>query len=153
MRVTAERDVPVEQWPLSRLLITASRLVEHDIAVDLRPYHLTHASFGVLALVQGGSMSQRQLAGATGSRSRRSVRPWIGSNAWAWSPREGPRRPAPVPDHRHRTGQGCFPTRDPAGPGRTSLEGLPDAEHLRVALATLIDRLGGHDYVPAVDPD
>ena len=32
MRVTAERDAPVEQWPLSRLLITASRLVEHDIA-------------------------------------------------------------------------------------------------------------------------
>ncbi len=65
MRVTVDRDVPVEQWPLSRLLITASRLVEHDIAVDLRPYHLTHASFGVLALVQGGSMSQRQLAAAT----------------------------------------------------------------------------------------
>ena len=86
MRVTADRDMPVEQWPLSRLLITASRLVEHDIAVDLRPYHLTHASFGVLALVQGGSMSQRQLAGATRVEEQTISQTVDRLSAWAWSP-------------------------------------------------------------------
>ncbi len=63
--MTATPDAPLERWPLSRLLITASRLVEHDIAAQLRPYHLTHASFGVLALVSLGPMSQRDLAHAT----------------------------------------------------------------------------------------
>jgi MarR family transcriptional regulator, organic hydroperoxide resistance regulator len=58
-------DTPVQTWPLSRLLITASRLVEHDIAEQLRPYNLTHASFGVLALVQLAPHSQRELAQAT----------------------------------------------------------------------------------------
>ena len=58
-------DAPVQTWTLSRLLITASRLVEHHIAEQLRPYHLTHASFGVLALVSRGPISQRELAHAT----------------------------------------------------------------------------------------
>mgnify|MGYP000943004516 CR=1 FL=1 len=54
-----------QEWPLSRLLITASRLVEHDIALQLRPYNLTHAGFGVLTLIHPHPMSQRELARAT----------------------------------------------------------------------------------------
>lgn len=154
MRVTAERDVPVEQWPLSRLLITASRLVEHDIAVDLRPYHLTHASFGVLALVQGGSMSQRQLAGAT------RVEEQTISQTVDRLERMGMVTREKDPADRRRflitvtePGKAAFRHATRQDRAEQALEGLPEAEHLRVALATLIDRLGGHDYVPAVDPD
>ncbi len=52
-----------EQWPLARLLITAAHVVEHHFAEHLRRFDLTQAGFTVLALLESGPLSQRELAG------------------------------------------------------------------------------------------
>lgn len=145
---------PIEQWPLSRLLITASRLVEHDIAVELRPYHLTHASFGVLALVHNDSMSQRELAQAT------RVEEQTISQTVDRLERMGMVIRQRDPHDRRRflvtaTDEGTAAFRHATRQDRAeqALKGLPEADHLRISLAALIRELGGHGYVPAVDPE
>ncbi len=145
--------LPLDTWPLSRLLITASRLVEHDIAQQLRPYHLTHASFGVLALVHAAPMSQRQLAQAT------RVEEQTISQTVDRLERLGMVTREKDPADRRRflvtaTAQGSDAFRHATRHDRAehALEGLPEAEHLRLSLAELIRRLGGEDYVPAVEP-
>ncbi len=52
-----------EQWPLARLLVTAAHVVEHHFEEHLRGFGLTQAGFTVLALLESGPMSQRELAG------------------------------------------------------------------------------------------
>jgi len=151
--VTSTPDAPVETWPLSRLLITASRLVEHDIAEQLRPYNLTHASFGVLALVSLGPMSQRDLAHAT------RVEEQTISQTVDRLERMGMVTREKDPADRRRflvtmTGVGRRAFRHETSKDRAeqALAGLPEADHLRAALASLIRRLGGENYVPAVEP-
>ncbi len=146
-------DAPVEQWSLSRLLITASRLVEHDIATELRPFNLTHASFGVLALVQRQPLSQRELADAA------RVEEQTISQTVDRLERMGMVTREKDPTDRRRflvtaTDEGTSAFRHATRRDRAeqALEGLPEAEHLRQSLAALIRRLGGHDYVPAVEP-
>ena len=154
VHVTSAPDVPVEQWPLTRLLITASRLVEHDIATDLRPFNLTHASFGVLALVQRNPLSQRELADAT------RVEEQTISQTVDRLERMGMVRRDKDPEDRRRflvtaTDDGVAAFRHATREDRAeqALEGLPEADNLRLSLAALIRRLGGHDYVPAVEPE
>jgi DNA-binding MarR family transcriptional regulator len=144
----------LEHWPLSRLLITASRLVEHDIAVELRPYQLTHASFGVLALVHNAPMSQRELARTT------RVEEQTISQTIDRLERMGMVTRERDPHDRRRflvtaSDQGTAVFREATRQDRAeqALEGLPEAGHLRLALAALIRRLGGEDYVPAVEPE
>ena len=147
-------DAPVENWPLSRLLITASRLVEHDIAEQLRPYHLTHASFGVLALVSLGPLSQRDLAHAT------RVEEQTISKTVDRLERMGMVSREKDPDDRRRflvtmtaTGRRAFRQAIRHDHAEQALAGLPEAEHLRSSLAALIRALGGEGYVPAVEPE
>ncbi len=152
--MTTTPDSPVESWPLSRLLITASRLVEHDIADQLRPYHLTHASFGVLALVHSAPMSQRDLAHAT------RVEEQTISQTVDRLERMGMVTRERDPHDRRRflitvTGEGRRAFRHATRHDRAeqALEGLPEADHLRAALAELIRRLGGEGFVPAAEPE
>ena len=49
-------------WPTGRLLSTASRLVEHAWVDALERVGLTHAGLIVLHLLQGGPLSQTELA-------------------------------------------------------------------------------------------
>ena len=147
-------DAPLERWPLSRLLITASRLVEHDIAQQLRPYNLTHASFGVLALVSLGPMSQRDLAHAT------RVEEQTISQTVDRLERMGMVTREKDPADRRRflitmsdVGSQAFRHATRHDRAEQALAGLPEAEHLRSSLAALIRRLGGEDYVPAVEPE
>jgi DNA-binding MarR family transcriptional regulator len=148
--VTPAPDAPVERWPLSRLLITASRLVEHDIAVQLRPYNLTHASFGVLAIVQAAPTSQRELAHATRVEEQTISQTVDRLERMGMVTRE--RDPA---DRRRFlvtvTGVGRRAFRHATRKDRAeqALAGLPEAEHLRQSLAELIRRMGGEAYVPA----
>lgn len=60
----AEQDLhdDPEDWPLGRLLFTAAHLVEHHFGEHLREFGLTQAGFTVLALLQDGPLSQRELA-------------------------------------------------------------------------------------------
>ena len=151
--MTTTPDAPVESWPLSRLLITASRLVEHDIAAQLRPYHLTHASFGVLALIQLSPISQRDLAHAT------RVEEQTISQTVDRLERMGMVTRERDPRDRRRllitaTGVGKRAFRHATRKDRTeqALAGLPEAEQLRASLAELIRRLGGEGFVPAEEP-
>jgi DNA-binding MarR family transcriptional regulator len=144
----------MEQWPLSRLLITASRLVEHDIAEQLRPYHLTHASFGVLALVQAAPMSQRTLARAT------RVEEQTISQTVDRLERMGMVTREKDPSDRRRflitvtaRGRKAFLGATRHDHAERAMAGLPEAGHLRTGLAALIRALGGEAYVPAVEPE
>ena len=143
----------VDDWPLSRLLITASRLVEHDIAVQLRPYNLTHASFGVLAMVHAHPMSQRDLAHAT------RVEEQTISQTVDRLERMGMVTRERDPQDRRRflvtaTGVGKRAFRHATRKDRAEqvMAGLPEAEQVRAGLAELIRRLGGQEYVPAEEP-
>lgn len=147
-------DDRLEQWPLSRLLITASRLIEHDIALQLRPYNLTHASFGVLALVSAHPLSQRDLAHAT------RVEEQTISQTVDRLERMGMVTRERDPNDRRRflvtmtdLGQQAFRQATRHDHAEQALAGLPEADHLRASLATLIRAMGGHDFVPAVDPE
>lgn len=146
-------DAPIEQWPLSRLLVTASRLVEHDIADQLRPYDLTHAGFGVLALVQFDPMSQREIATAT------RVEEQTISQTVDRLERMGmvARQHDPTDRRRHLVtatpaGQDAFRHATQHDRAEQALADLPEAETLRLCLAQLIRRLGGQRYVPAGKP-
>jgi MarR family transcriptional regulator, organic hydroperoxide resistance regulator len=55
-------DSPPEEWPLGRLLFTATRMVEHHHAEHLRTWDLTNAGFIVLALLLAGPLTQREIA-------------------------------------------------------------------------------------------
>lgn len=146
-------DAPVQTWPLSRLLITASRLVEHHIAEQLRPYSLTHASFGVLALVQLAPHSQKELALATRVEEQTISRTVDRLERMGMVSRE--RDPA---DRRKflvtvtEIGQQAFDHATRHDQAELALAGLPEADALRSSLATLITRLGGEGYVPAQEP-
>jgi DNA-binding MarR family transcriptional regulator len=56
-----ERD-PLASWPTGRLLSTAARLVEHAWIQALERQGLTHAGLIALHLLEGGSLSQTELA-------------------------------------------------------------------------------------------
>lgn len=151
--VSTTPDAPVESWPLTRLLITASRLVEHDIAAQLRPYNLSHATFGVLALVQGAPHSQKELAVATRVEEQtisqtvdRLER--MGMVTRERDPHDRRRFQVTVTD----IGRQAFRHATSKDHAEQALAGLPEAEVLRSSLATLITRLGGQGYVPAVEP-
>ena len=146
-------DAPVQTWTLSRLLITASRLVEHHIAEQLRPYHLTHASFGVLALVSRGPISQRELAHAT------RVEEQTISQSVDRLERLGMVTREKDPTDRRRflvtmTDAGREAVRQATrhDHAEQALAGLPEADQLRSALSTLIEAMGGQEYVPAEEP-
>jgi DNA-binding MarR family transcriptional regulator len=49
-------------WPTGRLLSTAARLVEHAWIEGLEKLGLTHAGLIALHLLEGGALSQRELA-------------------------------------------------------------------------------------------
>lgn len=55
-------DGPLETWATGRLLSTAARLVEHAWDAHLGRWHLNHASFAVLWMLETGPRTQRQLA-------------------------------------------------------------------------------------------
>lgn len=57
----AQGDDPAS-WPTGRLLSTASRLVEHAWVDALERVGLTHAGLIALHLLQGGPLSQTELA-------------------------------------------------------------------------------------------
>ncbi len=146
-------DAPVQTWTLSRLLITASRLVEHHIAEQLRPYHLTHASFGVLALVSRGPISQRELAHAT------RVEEQTISQSVDRLERLGMVTREKDPTDRRRflvtmtdAGREAFRQATRHDHAEQALAGLPEADQLRSALSTLIEAMGGQEYVPAEEP-
>lgn len=147
--MTTPPDAPVETWPLSRLLITASRLVEHDIAQQLRPYNLTHASFGVLALVHLRPTSQRDLAHAT------RVEEQTISQTVDRLERLGMVTRERDPSDRRKflitvtdVGTQAFRHATRHDRAEQAMTGLPESAHLRQALAELIRRLGGTGYVP-----
>ena len=52
-------------WSLGRLLSTAARLVEHDWNAWLAERGLTHAGLLALDALEGGALTQRQLAAAS----------------------------------------------------------------------------------------
>jgi DNA-binding MarR family transcriptional regulator len=54
----------LDDWSLGRLLSTAARLVEHDWNDWLATHDLTHAGLLALHALQGGPLTQRQLAAA-----------------------------------------------------------------------------------------
>lgn len=146
-------DAPVETWPLTRLLITASRLVEHDIADQLRPYNLSHATFGVLALVQAVPHSQKDLARATRVEEQTISQTVDRLERLGMVTRE--RDPA---DRRRflvtvtEVGRQAFRGATRKDHAEQALAGLPEAETLRSSLATLIKRWGAEGYVPAQEP-
>jgi DNA-binding MarR family transcriptional regulator len=53
---------PMDAWPTGRLLSMASRLVEHAWGEALEKEGLTHAGLIVLDLLDGGALSQTELA-------------------------------------------------------------------------------------------
>ena len=150
---TLPGDSPVEEWALSRLLVTASRLVEHDIAGQLRPHDLTHAGFGVLALVHHAPLSQRQIASAT-----RVEEQTISRTVDRLERLDMVRRQRDPADRRRflitatRRGRATFAQATRHDLAEEALRDLPEAETLRIALATLIRRLGAEGYVPGHEP-
>ncbi|HEY4268081.1 MAG TPA: MarR family transcriptional regulator [Galbitalea sp.] len=52
----------MSNWPTGRLLSTAARLVENDWHAALERQGLTHAGLVVLHLLEGGALSQGELA-------------------------------------------------------------------------------------------
>jgi MarR family transcriptional regulator, organic hydroperoxide resistance regulator len=54
-----------EDWSLGRLLSTAARLIEHDWNAWLATHDLTHAGLLALHALEGGPLTQRQLAAAS----------------------------------------------------------------------------------------
>jgi MarR family transcriptional regulator, organic hydroperoxide resistance regulator len=54
-----------DRWSLGRLLSTAARLVEHDWNAWLAERGLTHAGLLALDALEGGALTQRQLAAAS----------------------------------------------------------------------------------------
>lgn len=140
----------MDDWPLNRLLITASRLVEHDIADELRPYNLTHASFGVLALVQARPLSQREIA-----RSSRVEEQTISQTVDRLE-RMGMVTRERDPHDRRRflvtatgVGKRAFRNATRKDHAEQVMAGLPEGEQLRAGLVELIQRLGGEGFVPA----
>lgn len=150
---TLPGDAPVEDWALSRLLVTASRLVEHDIAGQLRPHDLTHAGFGVLALVHHAPLSQRQIASAT-----RVEEQTISRTVDRLERLDMVRRERDPADRRRflitatPRGRATFAQATRHDLAEDALRDLPEAETLRIALATLIRRLGAEGYVPGHEP-
>ncbi|CAN5236997.1 MarR family transcriptional regulator [soil metagenome] len=57
-----EENDPMAQWPTGRLLSMAARLVEHAWAEALEKLNLSHAGLIVLHLLDGGALSQTELA-------------------------------------------------------------------------------------------
>jgi DNA-binding MarR family transcriptional regulator len=148
-------DDPPEAWTLSRLLVTATRLVEHGIAESLRPYDLTHAGFGVLALVQRQPLTQREIA------HRARVEEQTVSRTVERLERLGLVDRRRDPQDRRRllvaptqTGLAAFRAATRHDPAEDLLADLPDPAGLRAQLALLVRRLGGEDAVPVLDdPD
>lgn len=132
----------LDQWPLSRLLIMAGRLVENDIAEQLRFLHLTHASHALLALVAEDSKSQSQLARAT------HVEQQTISRLVDRLEDAGLVTRAPDPSDRRRhlvtaTAAGRAAIQEAVTHDHVEgiLADLPDPEQLRGTLTTLIKRL------------
>ncbi|MEZ5115202.1 MAG: MarR family transcriptional regulator [Candidatus Nanopelagicales bacterium] len=154
--VSPGRDVPAddspESWTLSRLLVTATRLVEHGIAEELRPYGLTHAGFGVLAMVHPGPLSQREIA------HRARVEEQTVSRTVERLERLDLVRRSRDPHDRRRVlveptaaGRRAFRAATRHDRAEELLAELPDPEGFRAQLATLVRRLGGEDAVPLPD--
>lgn len=146
-------DDRVEDWALSRLLVTASRLVEQDISTQLRPHELTHAGFGVLALVQRAQLSQREIAEATRVEEQTISRTVDRLERLGMVTREhdpNDRRRFLVTVTRH--GRATFRAATRHDLAEEVLTGLPEADALRLALATLIRRLGGEGFVSLDEP-
>jgi DNA-binding MarR family transcriptional regulator len=54
--------VDLDSWATGRLLSAAARLVEHEWNQHLSRWDLNHASLGVLHVLLGGPLTQRELA-------------------------------------------------------------------------------------------
>lgn len=146
-------DAPLERWALSRLLVTASRLVEHDIAAELRPHGLTHAGFGVLALVQLRPMSQREIASAT------RVEEQTISQTVDRLERMGMVQRERDPQDRRRhlvsatvLGRRAFRQATRHDTADLAMAELPEAAGLRAGLVALIRAMDAGTYVVAEEP-
>lgn len=153
MVATPPGDDPLEEWALARLLVTASRLVEHDIAAQLRPHDLTHAGFGVLALAQRTPLSQRDIAAATRVEEQTISRTVdrlerLGMVERKRDPSDRRRFLVAATDH----GRSSFRQATRHDLAEQVLSELPEAQHLRSALIALIRRLGAEDFVPLSEP-
>lgn len=129
-------------WSVSRLLVTAGRLVEQELAQSLRPLNLTPAGLGVLQQLEDEPRAQRDLA-----RSARVEEQTI-SQVVDRLERLGmvERRPDPNDRRRHLvtlTRRGRSVLRKCADlDTETELTGLPQADRLRAGLLEVLRRLG-----------
>ena len=146
-------DDPPEDWTLSRLLVTATRLVEHGIAQSLRPHGLTHAGFAVLALAQQQPLTQRELA------HRARVEEQTISRTVERLERLGMVRRSRDPNDRRRllvqptpAGLGAFRAATRHDAAAELLADMPDVQSFRAQLAYLVRRLGGENSAP-LSPD
>ena len=57
---------PTDEWPTGRMLSAVARRIEREWNAHLDRWGLNHASLPVLFLLAGGSLSQRELATASG---------------------------------------------------------------------------------------
>jgi MarR family transcriptional regulator, organic hydroperoxide resistance regulator len=76
----------LDDWSLGRLLSTAARLIEHDWNDWLAKHDLTHAGLLALQALQGGPLTQRQLAAANRVEEQTMSRVVAASNAPATLP-------------------------------------------------------------------
>ncbi len=121
-----------------------------DIAEQLRPYNLTHAGFGVLAIAHREPAAQRDLAHAT------RVEEQTMSQTVDRLERMGMVTRERDPSDRRRflitvtdVGLQAFRHATRHDRAEQAMAGLEQAENLREALAELIRRLGGTGYVPS----
>jgi len=60
--LTSALEAQLDSWATGRLLSAAARLVEHEWNQHLTQWDLNHASLGVLHVLLGGALTQRELA-------------------------------------------------------------------------------------------
>jgi DNA-binding MarR family transcriptional regulator len=136
-----ERDA-LSSWPTGRLLSTAARLVEHAWAEALEKQGLTHAGLIALHLLEGGPLSQTELA------KRARVETQTMSRTIDRLEREGFVTRAPDPRDRRRYVVTKTDAGQDAWEGTRSLEAevfpsLGDADALRSMLLTIIRSSSG----------
>jgi DNA-binding MarR family transcriptional regulator len=129
---------PMQDWPTGRLLSTAARLVEHAWIEKLEKLGLTHAGLIVLHLLDGGPLSQTELA----TRARVEVQTM--SRTLERLEREGWIARAKHPDdgRRHvvtRTSEGQRVWASARSIEADMFPGIADTEQVRASLIDIID--------------
>lgn len=139
------------EWPTGRMLSAVARRIEREWNAHLAHWDLNHASLPVLAFLSRGSLSQRDLARASG------VTEQTMSRIVARLERSGyvEREPDAADARRHRVtltehGRAVFVAAgDPVVAEEMSIRGL-DAEQVETLRALLAAMLAAH---PAEPPD